>query len=57
MVYRKKTLIGKLNLILKSDEVEVEAWRNGTNKLIAEKPVTRERAIAVIGVEVAKLDV
>ena len=46
---------GKLNLLLMSDKEKVEGWRNATNKLIAEKPVTRERAIEVVAIEVDKL--
>ncbi len=38
---------GKLNLIILEPK-QFEAWRIGTQKLIAERPVTRERAIEVL---------
>lgn len=35
---------GKLNLIVVTSQTEYDAWFNGTNQLVQEKPVTRERA-------------
>ena len=39
---------GKLNLIVCTEPLIYQAWKDGTEKLIAEKPVTRERAVEVI---------
>jgi hypothetical protein len=39
---------GKLNIILCSTDASFDAWLDGTKKLIAEAPVTRDRAVEVI---------
>lgn len=39
---------GDLNLLLVCSDAMYEAWRAGTDKLKAEAPVTRERAISVL---------
>ncbi len=42
---------GKLNLICCESEAQFEAWVAGTERLVKEKPVTRERAIEVLSEE------
>lgn len=44
----KKLSFGKLNLILTLDEDHFNGWKDATEQLIKEKPVTREHAIKVI---------
>lgn len=39
---------GQLNLIAVSDKNLFDIWKKGTDQLIAERPVTRDHAVAVL---------
>lgn len=42
---------GKLNLIVCTTQKNYDAWKNGTEKLITQKPVTRNQAIHILQAE------
>jgi nucleotidyltransferase-like protein len=47
---------GKLNLIFALTDAQFDAWKNSTQKLIMQAPVTREQAVTLIAAALAKTD-